>query len=314
MGPEFSIITRTIGPGGDDRHPLLACLTLRGKSIQAPDIVHAWSLGTLWAAVFGGARRILFSPAQFPNRRSIRWLATAMKRRQIDVVCSSQAQQRVYARYGIGPERCTVVRPGVDVPPRSGRNREIRSELGLSDNDYVLLAPGESTRPAAHGDAFWATGIVHVLDPSFRILLWGRGPGASACARFAAKVDQPATVVVATQKLGRKVEFDELLSAADAVLFAPSGPTPMLPIALCMAAGVPIVATPTPWFGDLLKDGQNSAVVPKRSSRMLAQRVIELRQDAALRTRICESARDEARGLFSVGNFVEQYRSIYRNV
>jgi glycosyltransferase involved in cell wall biosynthesis len=202
----------------------------------------------------------------------------------------------------------------VEVPARTGRDPRLRAELGFADDDYVLVAPGESTRPAGHGDAFWAAGILHVLSPRYRILLWGRGASAPAVARFAGKVDQSQTLVLAEPTLRRRVDFAEILAAADAVLFTPGGPTAILSFAVCMAAGLPIVTTPTPWLGDFLEDGRNALVVPRRSSRMLAQRIIELRSDAALQTRICESARSQARELFSVRQFVEQYRDLYRKI
>src|SRR5665213_430775 len=85
-GADFEITDRTIGPCGDDRNAALAWFTLRGAPCRAAHIVHAWSLRALWVAVFAGARAIVFSPAQLPGGRSLRWIAAAVKRRPIHVV------------------------------------------------------------------------------------------------------------------------------------------------------------------------------------------------------------------------------------
>ena len=56
----------------------------------------------------------------------------------------------------------------------------------------------------------------------------------------------PDALRVAEQRLGRRVEFEELLPAADMVLVTRAGPVATLPIAICMAGALPIVATVTP--------------------------------------------------------------------
>jgi glycosyltransferase involved in cell wall biosynthesis len=312
---EFRIESRTIGRGGDYRNPATAVFAMRGEVAGAFDVVHVFSFAALWVALFAGAGRIIFSPVQLLPRRSIRWLAAAMKRRDIRLVCTSETEQRIDVQHGIDPRRCTLIPPGVAVEPaHSRRDPALRQALGLADEDYVLLAPGETTRQAGHREALWATGLLHVLDPRYRLLIWGRGAKVQSCANLAGKLNQARALVMAEQTLGRKIEFAGLLPAADAVLFAPGGPTPVLPLALCMGAGLPIVATRAPGFGNLLKDGDNCMLAPQRSSRMLAQRVVEMRQNAELQTRIRESARNQARDLFCVRRFIEQYNDIYRKI
>ena len=312
VGDAWQIETRSIGRGGDYGNAPLAFLGLRGGAIEEFDVVHAWSFTALWVAALSGERPIIFTPSQALPGRSMRWLGAAMRRREVHLVCSSDAERDFYLRNRIDPQRCSVIRPGTHLgrnTPR--RDPALRAALGLADADYVLLAPGESTRASGHREALWSTAILHELDPCYRILTWGRGPMMPLCVRLAGKFRQPTTLVTARQKLGREIEFAELLPAADAVLFVPTGPTPILPLAICMAAGLPIIATACPWTGDLLQDGENSTVIPRFSSPAVAQRVIELRQDAALELRIRKSASAGARELFALDRFVEQYKKLY---
>jgi glycosyltransferase involved in cell wall biosynthesis len=177
----------------------------------------------------------------------------------------------------------------------------------------VLLAPGESTRAAAHEDAVWAAAIAHYLDPRYKLLVWGRGERAGAAVRLATSVSGLNMLRAGERWLG-PLEFEALLPAADAVLVTARGPVPTLPIAVCMAAGLPIVAAVTYTVAELLEDRHTALMVPRRQPRLMARRVIELREDAALQWSVSDVARTEAYEYFSLTRFLDQFRSVYRQV
>src|SRR4029079_19176372 len=96
--------------------------------------------------------------------------------RRVEVVSPTATLRRVMVERGVGIERCHMIRPGVDFGKvKRRRDPELRAALGFGENDRVILAAGESTRAAAHTDAPWAVGILHVADPKYRLLVWGRG-------------------------------------------------------------------------------------------------------------------------------------------
>jgi glycosyltransferase involved in cell wall biosynthesis len=314
-GAEFSVRTRTLGPGGDDRTPLSAFMSLRRGAVGEFDLVHTWDAASLTAAALAGRARIVHTPSRFPTRRSIGWLRAVMGYRDVQMICSSATQRRVYVEGGIPIERCHLIRPGVDFSlVKRRRDLALREALGFEDSHVVLLVPGESTRAANHRLAVWATAILHVLDERFRILLWGRGDQAHGVARLSEKQGQDGLLTLAEQKLGRAMEFEELLPAADMVLVTAGGPVSTLPIALCMASGLPIVSTVTYMVAELLEDRHTAVMTPRPTPRMLAQRVLELRQDSSLQWSIADMARTEAYEFFSLTRFVEQYRAVYRQV
>src|SRR5204863_4599377 len=122
---------------------------------------------------------------------------------------------------------------------RGRRNDILRAQLGFSPSDHVMLAAGESTRAANHRLASWAASILHVLDPRHRFLLWGKGPMSDSVIRFTHRLRRPNFLSVATERLGPDVTFEELLPAADTALMTADAPAATLPIAICMAAGLP---------------------------------------------------------------------------
>ncbi len=262
-----------------------------------------------------GVRPLLFTPADFLGRRGVGWLRAVMSCRDVQVVCPTATQRRACVEHGVPIDRCHLIHPGVDFSRvRRRRDPALRQALGLTDADYVLLAAGESTRTAAHAQAVWAGSILNVLDRKWKVLLWGRGVAADRAAKLGAELAQSDLVRVAEQRLGRAVGFEELLPASDAVLVPSIGPVSTLPIAICMAAGLPIVATVTYTNAELLEDRHTALMCPKNKPRLLARRLLELRQDPKVQWSICDQARAEAYEYFPLTRFLNQYRAVYRQL
>ena len=86
------------------------------------------------------------------------------------------------------------------------------------------------------------------------------------------------------------------------------------PIAVCMAAGLPIVAAVTYTVAELLEDRHSAVMVPRHEPRLMARRLLDLRGDSGLQWRIADVARTEAYEYFSLTRFLEQWRGVYRQV
>ena len=124
----------------------------------------------------------------------------------------------------------------------------------------------------------------------------------------------PGLIAVAQEKLGRKVEFEELLPASDVVMVTARGPVATLPVAIAMAAGLPIVSTVTYTIGELLEDHHTALMAPAHRPRLLARRVLDLEEETGVEWKIADMARTEAYEYFSITRFLEQWRAVYRMV
>lgn len=313
LGEGFASEVMRIGPGGESRSCLSAMRWLRRRGGEI-DLVHAWD-GTGLAAGVGAGVPVVVSLDMPPGRGLGRWLRAVMAYREVQVVAATATARRICVERGMAIQQVHLIRPAVDFG-RVSRRRDVslRRELGLSDEDYVVLAVGESTRPANHELAVWASGILNVLDRSYKLLAWGQGGQSGKLVRFARSLKQKEMIRLAEPTLGRKVEFEELLPAADLLLATSCGAQPTLPLAMGMAAGLPIVSTVTYTNGELLEDHHNALMTPKATARMLAQRVMALRYDAGLQWEISDRARVEAFEYFAASRFLEQYRMLYRQI
>jgi glycosyltransferase involved in cell wall biosynthesis len=306
LGPGFDVRAREIS--GIPR----AAITLRRESART-DLLHAWGISALTAAAIWPFRHVLFTPTEFPTTRQIRWIRAIADHRDVNVICPTTTMHRALVTRGVPPQRCHLIRPGVDFARiKRRRDRQLRATLGLDDSHHVLLAPGESTRNADHRQAAWAAAILNVLDHKTRLLLWGRGPLARSVQRFAQKLGQPEMTILAEDRLGHLVPFEDLLPAADMPVVSATGPVSVLPICACMAAGLPIAATVTPTVAELLEDRHTALMTRAGDPRLLAQRILELRGESRAQWSVADMARTEAYDYFSLTRFLEQHRAVYR--
>ena len=307
----FAIRPHPLGP--EFLHAVRALRSLR-RDATPGQILHAFGERALAIATLVGGK-IVYSPIGFPNRQAIRWLRAVMSYRDVHVTCPTDTLRRALVENGTPIDRCHLIRPAVDFGKiRGRRNRELRARLGIGEDDYILLAPGESTRDAAHDHACWAASILHVLDPHYRLLIWGRGDQTQTLHHFEQRVGQEQMLIDAEQRLRERVPFESLMGAADAVLIATQAPTATLPISVCMAAGLPIIAAVSPTVAELLEDRHTALMLGDPTPRKIAQRLLDLREDSKLQWSISDMARTEAFEFFSLTRFLSQYATLFEAI
>jgi glycosyltransferase involved in cell wall biosynthesis len=313
-GGKIKSEVRTLGRGGDFSSAMAAIIALRRQGAGA-DLIHAWGETALSVAAIGASQPIVYSPTEFPRRRAVRWLNSIMNFREVQVVCPTGTMRQAFARHGVPIERCHLIRPAVDFSRiKKGRDPALRAALGFNEGDQVFLAVGESSRAADHPRAAWSAVVLHVLERRNRLLLWGRGPLAQKTSRFVHRLEQPGLCSIATEKLGQRITFEQLLPAADVALVTATGPVATLPIAACMAAALPIVAVGNPTVSELLEDRHNAVLVGTPSPKAIARRVLDLREDSGLQLRICDTATTEASKYFSQTRFLQQFQTLFQQV
>ena len=310
-GQDLRSASLTVGRGGDFRSTLGAAASLRfGHS--GFDLIHAWDPQAFIAAVASGLP-VVFSPERRFPRGTWSWLATNAYH-DVHVVSATRLGCARQVREGLSPERCHVIIPGYEAPARSTvADSELRGRLGISPDQFVILAPGESSRAARHRVAWHAAAILRVLDERFRLLIWGRGPEARLLRDLSVKVKQPQLVVDAERRLGRDVSFDELIGAADVALFTGSSDAAVLPLAACAAAGLPVVATKSALVRETFTT-DDLVVVETKDVRTLSQRILEVQENPSRRARLGAAASARARRVFDAASFLKEYAELYQRV
>jgi glycosyltransferase involved in cell wall biosynthesis len=304
----FNIERYALGP--EFLHAVRAVRNLR-RVVASDTILHVFGERALATATLVGGK-IVYSPIGFPDRQAIRWLRAVMSYREVHIACPTDTMRRALVEAGVPIERCHLIRPAVEFGKiRGRRNRELRAKLRLTDEDTVLLAPGELTRSAAPDRAVWAASILHVLDPKHKLLIWGRGGQVEKLHHFEDRVGQKDMLIDAERRLRDRVPFETLMGVADVVLVTAQAPVDTLAISVCMAAGLPIVAAVSPTVAELLEDRHTALMLGDPTPRKLAQRVLDLRENPQLQWEIADKARTEAYEFFSLTRFLSQYAVLF---
>lgn len=313
LGAGFSVEAATIGR--ELRDGVAAVRWVR-QHRDGADLIHVvGGIDALTTAAMGFGGRILFTPSGEVSAKAVGWTRAVSAYRDVHVAATTSTQHHLFASRGVQPDRVHLIRPGVDFARvRRRRDDALRARLGFSADDYVLLAAGESTRGAAHHIAVWTGSVLNVKDARVRLLLWGKGDRAAAVARFARRMVEPNFISVATERLGPNVQYEDLLPATDCILSTAAGTVATLPIAVSMAAALPIISTVTYTTAELLEDRHNALMVTQPTARFIARRIRDVRADGQLQWAIADTARAEAYEHFPLSRHLDQHRTLYRQL
>jgi len=78
-----------------------------------------------------------------------------------------------------------------------------------------------------------------------------------------------------------------------------------------MACGLPCVATDVGGNSQVVADGENGFLVPSEQPQLLAEKLVQLLQDAALRKRMGQCSRQIVQDRYTVQHMVERLAGLY---
>jgi glycosyltransferase involved in cell wall biosynthesis len=183
---------------------------------------------------------------------------------------------------------------------------EARRELGIAPDE---LAIGTITRlHESKGNSFLVDAAARVVAerPGVRFFLVGEGPLQPALQAQAA----PLGLGDRLGLTGFRREAARTLSAFDLSVFPSLWEGTPLAAFETLAIGKPIVATDADGLLDILTDGEDAVIVPKRNAGALAAKIIWAIDHPADRARLAAAARLSGRR-YDVGLFVRKMERLY---
>jgi glycosyltransferase involved in cell wall biosynthesis len=181
-----------------------------------------------------------------------------------------------------------------------------RRELGLTPDDFVL---GTVTRlHDSKGNEYLVEAARKVIDqrPHARFVLAGEGPLRPALEEQARRLGLGDRFLFA----GFVRDVPRLLSAFDLSVFPSLWEGTPLTAFEALAAGKPIVATDADGLLDVLRDGRDALIVPKRNAGALADRIVHLMDRPDERARLAAEARNTS-SRYDIGAFVRRMERLY---
>jgi glycosyltransferase involved in cell wall biosynthesis len=204
------------------------------------------------------------------------------------VAVAAAVRDDLVHRHRVGaPGQYAIVPPGVDLArtaPDPAAGRALRAALGVPV-DGVLLACVGRLAPVKHVDlVLEAFARVAGRQPGTRLLVMGDGPsGPDVRARIAR--------LPGAHWRPPEHRLGAVYGAADALVLGSDAEGLPQVVAEALAAGVPVLATAVGGVPELVRDGRDGLLVPRRDVAALETAMERLVADRALRARLAAGAR-----------------------
>jgi glycosyltransferase involved in cell wall biosynthesis len=229
--------------------------------------------------------------------RALRASRTAALRRARHVFCPSAYLRDVALRWGLDPERVSVLpNPAPDVPAMPSRD-ELRGELGVSG--AVLVFAGRLGPQKALGVALDA--LAGLDDVTFVVA--GDGPERAALERRAAELGLDSRVRFLGSVPRERVL--RLFRAADASVLPSAWENFPHTVVEALAVGCPVIATAVGGVPEVVRDGENGLLVPSRDPAALRAAITRFVHDDELRVRLSAAAAASVAGSTEASVFGE---------
>src|SRR5438477_10586222 len=284
------------------------------------NVLHLHGYGaTTFGRLVGAMRRIPTIVHEHANLTDTSWYQKVADRclePATDIalaVSKSTADFVIHAR-GVRPAKVKVVYLGVPLEEFS-RTRsadeiaEARSELGITPGKMTEIAIGTVTRlHESKGNSYLIDAAARVVHerPAARFFLVGEGPLLGHLQAQAAALGLSDRFVFA----GLRRDIARTLTAFGLVVFPSLREWTPLTVFETLAMGKPVVATDADGLLDVLTDGRDAIIVPKRDTDALAGAIVRAIDDPAARRRLGDAARVTGRQ-YDIALFVRKMERLY---
>jgi glycosyltransferase involved in cell wall biosynthesis len=248
----------------------------------------------------------------FTKKRLItteRWLATRTLRY---LAATRTCADELVSTFQVSPRRVEVVNPGFDLEPFSSSRARLhdRDRYGLPHDAVVFglagrFSPGRGLEQIAR-----AAVVVCERLPYVWFVLAGDGPLLDTVR----KIVRDAGCVDRVLFPGYETDVAGLLSALDAYVTARPSERPRRALIEASAAGLPSVAVLSHGYSEVVEDGVTGLLVDPKDEAALADAILKLARDPALRAAMGERARERALERFSSESMLRHVLALYREV
>ncbi|MEJ2862297.1 glycosyltransferase [Actinomycetospora flava] len=193
-------------------------------------------------------------------------------------------------------------------PEPPTRRAEVRAELGVEDDDVVVLMVARLSRQKAHEVMLDA--LARAAHPKLRLVVVGDGARREELEGLVADRGLEKSVSF----LGLRRDVPRLLAGGD--VFALSSVHEGVPISVieAMTQGLPVVATDVGALRDQVTDGVDGFLVGSGDAAALGERLVRLADDPALRAEFGRRARERASTEFTIENTAAAFTAMVETV
>ncbi|MGH3066653.1 MAG: glycosyltransferase family 4 protein [Gaiellaceae bacterium] len=319
---DLDVIRREIRPLWD----LRGLIRLRRFLARSPyAIVHTHTtkpgiVGAL-AARRAGVPAVMHTVHLFPFHEETGRIVTAvyvavekLAARWCDRIVAVSESQRDWAlRAGIGrPGQVVAIPNGVSTDratPRRSR-ADVRAELGLRDDELVILSTGRLAEQKGLEYLIRAAALLRDDLPDARILLAGDGPRRDRLAKLVSSLELDGRVVL----LGRRSDVGDLLVASDLVVLPSLWEGLSISLLEAMASARPVITTSIASNREVTNDGEAAVLVPPKDVESLAEAIRSLAADVPRQHELARRGQEVQRERYELHRMLAGYMAEYERL
>jgi glycosyltransferase involved in cell wall biosynthesis len=232
------------------------------------------------------------------------------------IVCVADSMRTQSLANGIGrPDQFSTIYTGIEVDryltPVISRE-EIRSELGISEEDFLVGTIARLSPDKGHDDLLDGFGVQMQQDASLKMLWLGDGWWQERLVARIKEMGLEDQVVrpglVPSEEVARYVPAMDLLAHPSYHEGLPRT------IVQSFLAGIPVVATAVDGTPEVVLDQETGLLVEPACPDQLSDAIMWMRSHPAQRQEMGECGREVCRERFDARNMVEQLDELYRSL
>ncbi|MCK5924166.1 MAG: glycosyltransferase family 4 protein, partial [Methylococcales bacterium] len=213
---------------------------------------------------------------------------------------------------GVPPERCHLIYSTVDLDSvvSSQSRTELRAEMGLADDDLLLLAVGRLDHRKGFDVLIEALGQLKSRKLKPTLYIAGAGPERAkleALVKTCGLEDQ-------VHMLGQIPHSGRVLQATDIAVMPSRAEGLGIAGLEAMAAGKPLVASRVGGLKEIVDEGVSGVLVSPEDPVALANALASLLENPSLRCEMGVQGPLRVEALFSPKKMVDDYIALYRDV
>ncbi|MCE2509640.1 MAG: glycosyltransferase [Alphaproteobacteria bacterium] len=284
-----------------------------------PDIIHfflprPYLVGTICALIAGSRYRVMSRRSLSVYQKHHPLLARMeqrLHRYMHGMLGNSKAVLAELRKEGIPEEKLGLIYNGIDLAPfvEKATRKELLPAQNIKNDTLVFVIVANLIYYKGHMNLLRALGRVRGQLPKGWVLLCvGRDDGIGDELMMHAKENH---IFPNVRWLGPRWDTAQLLMASDIGILCSDQEGFSNSILEGMAAGLPMVVTDVGGNTEAVIDGETGFVVPPQDPKCLAEAILKLVKDPALRQRMGEAGRRRIEERFSIDACARAYERFY---